>query len=558
MSKLFIDKKDTLTLIAEKVSDAPDDVVTLVVPRGSKLGEGNHLHILKNHAEELGKTIIIESIDEHILALADKQEVERIHPLFEGGSKHKTFSDIRSHEHEKAAPSHHVAPHHAPHKAVEVDDETREKEVGEEVQKPKKRRSFGIPARFRRAAKEEAEYESVKEAEEVYEEREESASRPSSRRRLLVGGILGGILILIVGGWGVGKALGRADLSVTLAKTPWQSSAVIVADKAPSAARAGDVIISATLFTEKKNTIQFFKATGKKQTSQKAVAKVMLYNGYDSSPQALVATTRLATPDGKIFRLDKGVTVPGAKLENGKITPAGIEVAVTADQPGPTYNVGPFEKMTVVGFKGTPKYDGFYAVMKEKAKGGIIGEAPFPTDDDIKKAEDKTKGIIQSSLDLDIRRRVPEELKILKEASSAQISKLIVDTVADEQGNFSVQGEGQLSVIVFKESDVETVLSSMMTEDHPKQVFKTITLSYASVQPDFTNGKMSMTVKADAVLTSPLDEDALKAQVSGKSLDGAKQILAGLVGLEQGKIGIYPPWLWSMPTNPERITITVD
>ncbi|MEK7093913.1 MAG: hypothetical protein AAB903_01060, partial [Patescibacteria group bacterium] len=300
------------------------------------------------------------------------------------------------------------------------------------------------------------------------------------------------------------------------------------------------------------------KATGKKLTSQKATANVMLYNGYDSSPQALVATTRLATPDGKIFRLDKSVTVPGAKLESGKITPASIEVTVTADRPGTEYNVGPFEKMTVVGFKGTPKYDGFYAVMKEKAKGGIIGEVPFPTDDDIKKAEEKTRGIIQSSLDLDIRRRVPEELKILKEASTAQVSKLVLDKVTDEQGNFSVQGEGQLSVIAFKETDVEKVLENIMKEDHTDQAFRTITVNYSNAQPDFVNGKMSIMVKGVAVLTSPLDSNSLKGQVAGKSLSEAKRVLSALAGLEQAKIGIYPPWLWSMPSNPERITVILD
>ncbi|MEK7188075.1 MAG: hypothetical protein AAB691_04490 [Patescibacteria group bacterium] len=546
MFKIFVDKKETVTILAEKVADAPYDVITLVVPRGSKLGEGNHLHLLKKHAEEAGKTLIIESIDEHILGLAEKQGLERIHPLFEGAKKREMLSDIR--------PRHHVK------KAEEAEEEVEgevEEEREEKVAEKPRRRFMKLRARFHSKKKEEI---AIGEGEdEEVEESEESISfEPEPKRRRYTWIIVLGLIVFGVGLWGGSRALGRADISITQKKTPWQSSVVIVADKSPAAARAGGVIVPASLFTEKKNTVQFFKASGKKQTTQKATAKVTLYNAYDSSPQTLVATTRLATPDGKIFRLDNKITIPGAKLDNGKITPVGIDTTVTADQAGSDYNVGPFDKMTVVGFKGTPRYDGFYAVMKEKAKGGVIGEAPYPTDEDIAKAEEKTKSILQSSLDIDIRRRVPEELKILKEASTVQISKLAVDKAVDEQGNFNVQGDGQLSVIAFKEEDVKRVFESMMKETNADQVFKTVTLTYSNAQPDFVNGKMSVGVKSEAVLVSPLDEKTLGGQLAGKSLSEAQAILSNLPGLEQAKIGIWPPWLWRVPGNSAHITLIVN
>ncbi len=547
MLKIFVDKKDTVSVLAGKIARASGDKVTLVIPRGSKLGEANHLSLLKKHADEAEKTLVIESIDEHILELAERHEMERVHPLFEGSSeKRQTFSDIRSHKTQKIT-----------EKSMEVekeDDEVEEEDVDEEVEEVEEERPRRF-ARFRRRPRQEQEAYVYAEDEDSVDEDEEA---PSHRTRYVVGGVV--VFFVVVGLvlWGVGSAFGRVDVAVTLKKTPWQSTTTVSADKSLSSLRTGGTTVPAMLFTEKKNTAQIFKASGRKQTSQKATAKVTIYNGYDSSPQTLVATTRLATPDGKIFRLDSRVVVPGAKLANGKITPAGIEATVTADQPGKEYNIGPFEKMTILGFKGTPKYDGFYATMKEKATGGLIGEAPFPTDEDIAKAEEKTKETLRSALDINIRRRIPEEFKILKDASSLQILKMTVNKITDDQGNFGVLGEGQLSVIAFKEADVQTVLEGIMKGEQPELTFRSLTLAYDGTRTDFANGKMSFTVKADAVLTSPFNSDTVKGQIAGKGVDDARAYLGRLTGLESAKIGIWPPWLWSLPQNMSRITIVVQ
>ncbi len=74
--------------------------------------------------------------------------------------------------------------------------------------------------------------------------------------------------------------------------------------------------------------------------------------------------TRFLALDGKIFRLTKGITVPGAKIVEGKIIPSSIEAAVIADQPGEAYNIGPVSRFSIPGLKGTPKYEAFYAESK--------------------------------------------------------------------------------------------------------------------------------------------------------------------------------------------------
>jgi hypothetical protein len=128
---------------------------------------------------------------------------------------------------------------------------------------------------------------------------------------------------------------------------------------------------------EKEDTISVsYKTTGTKGSSsvssdlnQKAKGKVTIYNEYGKEPQQLVATTRISTSDGKIFRIIKGVTVPGTKEESGQLKPGSVEVDVIADQAGESYNINPSE-FKIPGFKDSPKYDKFYAKSTVSMSGG--------------------------------------------------------------------------------------------------------------------------------------------------------------------------------------------
>ena len=59
--------------------------------------------------------------------------------------------------------------------------------------------------------------------------------------------------------------------------------------------------------------------------------KITVINKY-SKPQALVERTRFVTPDGKLYRLDRRITIPAG----GRVV-----TSVTADQAGPSYAIAP-------------------------------------------------------------------------------------------------------------------------------------------------------------------------------------------------------------------------
>src|SRR5258706_6248500 len=72
-------------------------------------------------------------------------------------------------------------------------------------------------------------------------------------------------------------------------------------------------------------------ATQKSEASTKATGRVVIFNSFSSAVQKLDIETRLATKEGKIFKTDTAVVVPGTKLEAGKVVPGQIEVGVHAN-----------------------------------------------------------------------------------------------------------------------------------------------------------------------------------------------------------------------------------
>ena len=92
-----------------------------------------------------------------------------------------------------------------------------------------------------------------------------------------------------------------------------------------------DGVVTTTLINETKA----FSPTGTKEEPGIAKGRVTLVNetGYD---QPLVATTRLLTPDGILFRLKDRVLVPAG---------GEIKAEVYADAEGASGNIGPIKKL---------------------------------------------------------------------------------------------------------------------------------------------------------------------------------------------------------------------
>jgi hypothetical protein len=364
--------------------------------------------------------------------------------------------------------------------------------------------------------------------------------------------------------YGITAVFGSAKISITFKKTPWGYNKNFTAQEAVSKVNAAQNVIPAQVFSVPKNITQLFPASSEQNVSLKAQGIVTIYNAYSSSPQSLVATTRFLTPAGKIFRLVSAVVVPGAKITNGKIVPSSINAAIVADQPGEDYNVSSTPKLVIPGFKGSPKYDAFYGSIASSTSGGFIGQRAVATASDIAAAKQKVTDILTSALQGSLAGSYTSNFKILDGATNIQITRIAVNTSTDANGNFSVFGEGTLSAIGFDESSnspttsLTYLLLSLAQSTEANSTFSDLALHYASVTPDFANGKLNFSLNAQGSLEPVFSMDDFRGSIAGKRINDAKNVISSLPELQEGTISVWPAWLWQIPSNTNKIQVMVD
>jgi len=554
MTKIIINKTEDAKSVIKKIKENEDNQITLVVPRDSAFGEQvSNFELLKEASTELDKEIVIESVDENVLALAEANSFSSLHPLFHGGKTH--VSDIlpaksRKTSRGKKTKTEEKITREAPKKPAKASVPLHQIKITEE------------PAQMEvEAALEEAKVD-IEEAEGIIHERglAEAEGRTDrevagKRRNNLFTAIVF-IAVLGVIYFGGERLFGRAEIAIQLKKTPWQDSASLILSSVYTGVSASGV--PAQIFTQTKTDTELFLASGKSNVSDKAKGKITVYNAYSSQPQTLVATTRFESPDGKIVRLVGQIIVPGAKIQDGKIIPSSILTDVIADKAGAEYNIGPLPKLSVPGFKNSPKFDGFYGALDMPLTGGFVGIRPTPTASDISSAKDKVTKTLKSIFGSGLFEAVPQGFKILDGATSMSISKLAVDTATDPQGKFSVMGEAKLTAIGFREEDIKSWLLLRAQKSDPSTSFRSVNPSYSAISPDFTRGTLKLIVASEGVLTPSFDADSFRNMVAGKSGDEARALILKIPELADGKLSLWPFWLTGIPSDPGRVKITVQ
>lgn len=361
-------------------------------------------------------------------------------------------------------------------------------------------------------------------------------------------------------------ALVKAEVLINAKKlTLSLDNSQVLIDKNITEANYNQKVIPGNLFIFSEEEKQDFKSTGQAKDEQYAKGVITIINNYSSSPQILVARTRFEHPSGKIFRLDSRIVIPGATIQDGKLQPSSIDANVTADQPGPEYNIPSCNgdcKFTIPGFKGTSKFDGFYGISNKPMTGGTSGSVPMVTPEDLKKAEDVILEKISNKINEDFKNKIPKDLKILDGAkSSIKIVKLNSDASSgDFRQNFTVTGVGEIKVIAFKEQDLIDLIQNQIANQKPDKYdyCGAPTIEYKEVKPDFEKGALRITFSAKQTLCYRLSLDDLKKEIAGKDQKELNIIFQSIDGIETAKVKLFPFWIKTIPNNLKKINITIQ
>ncbi|MFY9463375.1 MAG: hypothetical protein WAP52_04300, partial [Candidatus Sungiibacteriota bacterium] len=272
--------------------------------------------------------------------------------------------------------------------------------------------------------------------------------------------------------------------------------------------------------------------------------------------QTLVAGTRFLTDAGVLFRLPRSITVPGAKIEEGKIMPQSVEAELLADAPGERFNIAGAVTLKIPGLlKGTPKYDGFFATAAQGFAGGFQGSAAVVSADDLKNAQEQVTKALFDELRDEMSRKIPPGFTVIKELQNIEIEKVVAPAVGMHAEQFSISADAAGKAMVFREEDAVALVRSLVLADTSEQelVAGSAQLQYRTRSINFDKGRADMTISGNVKTKAVVHRDALAALVAGKKGGSIADVLRGRPELVSFNLSFFPPWRASAPSDVAKI-----
>jgi hypothetical protein len=301
-------------------------------------------------------------------------------------------------------------------------------------------------------------------------------------------------------------------------------------------------------------------ASGEKDVAEKATGTIVIYNNYSSAAQTLAIDTRLEGSNGKIYKTEKKVIVPG-KSSSG--TAGSVEVKIYASEPGSEYNSGPLD-FNIVGFKGTDKYAKFYGRSKGPISGGFKGKLPDVSAADKESAISDLKITLQEKLFQKATEQIPSGFILFKDAAFLNVDSTNIPFSA-ENGNLKLTLQGTLYGILFNEQKITGEIAKKNIENYDNsEVFisnikdLTFALNEAGIL-SFENLKnISFKLSGPAKIVWKLDESKFVADLLDKSKKDFSQIISQYPSISSATLTIRPIWARSIPDDTKDIEVIVN
>lgn len=321
-----------------------------------------------------------------------------------------------------------------------------------------------------------------------------------------------------------------------------------------------DVNFEIMIVSDKK--LANIKLSESKEVSIKATGSIILNNEFSTKSEKLPSGTFLTDENGKTYKTNNSILIPGYKTENKKIVPGEVTVNITSFLPGEIYNGNP-ANFYVNSFKGTSKYNKIYGELKSPLVGGASGLV-YVLDDSNK--NDITK-IAQTSLKENLFRKVrslvPVGYILYPDAVNFSYKKL--DNMLSKSPETQIEIEATLSAILLKEKSLEDVIIKTSFPEIRYDELKEIKildldkLSFSFINKDQMITKdinlIPFTLSGDLNIRWNPDLETLKTKLVGINKNDILSIFQKDPGIMSGIVKFFPPWQKYVPDDLSRIHI---
>lgn len=345
--------------------------------------------------------------------------------------------------------------------------------------------------------------------------------------------LLLGVILFMSTKWAVITIEAKAEaLSV--------SGIIEVSDTAAAGSLAGSVTSTVMTLSESASP------AGGREVEGVAGGVVMLHNETSFS-QVLVATTRLLTPKGILFRLRRRVEIPALGT---------IEAEVYADQAGESGNIGP-SRFTIPGLS-SERQKVMYATSEATMLGGVrhVGIVSI---DDRKQAEER---MIQKLLEEGKKRLEGHGIGRAATYSLVQYSVKVEPEVGTETDSMKASGRGTIAAVFYDSPALRAYAMRMLERqavDDQEVIQPRRDEPTAAIEDiDIVAGRATLNVSFDGLATvnpqSPLLEKTL---FFGKTKEDIRRSILSLDHVQGVSVDFMPAWVTRVPYSPDHVQVIV-
>jgi hypothetical protein len=346
----------------------------------------------------------------------------------------------------------------------------------------------------------------------------------------LVAVLLAGVILMVTGS----RATVTIEPKVTLRAVPF-TLAIAAGESSSTDSLPGRLLELATSTAE---TVTVASAAPATDPNARAGGEVTITNS-SGVPQQLVATTRLQTADGKIFRLQRTITVPA----NGNVS-----ASVLADEPGGAYAIGP-SSFTIPGLNPTRQQQvtaASSAQFTQAAGGDGISE------EQLAEAQSRALAAIGARLSPLLQASLFDNETLNGQAVTTTPLELRASAQAgDSATSITFSGTVRVSATLFNDQELRRrAAASAGAGADPSTV--TYTVQRAAT------GSGSIATVAGTVTVASGQVEVQAADLTGRTKAEAQVYLQLLPGVASAEVTLRPRWFTRLPQDPSRITVTIS
>ncbi|MBI4713691.1 hypothetical protein HY771_00680 [Candidatus Uhrbacteria bacterium] len=296
---------------------------------------------------------------------------------------------------------------------------------------------------------------------------------------------------------------------------------------------------------------KIFTPTGTSQTEveYQAVGEVTITNEM-SSAQPLVATTRLLSPDGMLFRLKKGVTVPAK---------GSVKAEVYADQKGASGNIAP-TTFTIPGLS-PAKQKLVYAKSDVAFIGGVQYKSVLSQEEIDQAVESLKAEILEDAKSI---LRSETEKTYDGETFFVDIIKKEINAKAgDEVGVFNVTLSVEISGVFYDNTALTKIIEKKLYEGIEQgKEFVDLGASERKIIVEQVNVKQGIVrlhvIQVGRAIPSRVNQAFHVGRFVGMSESEVRELLVKEGLAENVKVQFFPFWVRTIPQLKDHVYIEIQ